>query len=134
MPRTVPPVVYTARRLRRQMTLPEVMLWQLLRGSPGGIKFRRQHPIGRYVVDFFCGAAGLAIEIDGRVHDGPGRASADLRRDAYLREHGLHVVRIAAADVLADSDRVATEIIALAGAPLHPQPSAGGPPPRAGEE
>ena len=58
----------TARRLRRNMSLPEVLLWQILRRQPGHIKFRRQHPIGRYVLDFYVLELRLAIEIDGLAH------------------------------------------------------------------
>jgi very-short-patch-repair endonuclease len=52
--------------LRRALTLPEVLLWQVLRSRPGGYRFRRQHPAGPYVLDFFCAAAGLCIEVDGK--------------------------------------------------------------------
>ena len=61
--------VKKARRLRRVMTIPEVILWTRLRQRPGGFKFRRQHPAGPYVLDFFCSEARLAIEVDGMVHD-----------------------------------------------------------------
>jgi very-short-patch-repair endonuclease len=57
-----------ARNLRRKMTLPEVILWQWLRQRPDGLKFRRQHPTGPYVLDFFCSDARLAIEVDGEAH------------------------------------------------------------------
>jgi very-short-patch-repair endonuclease len=60
--------VLRARSLRREMTLPEGMLWQVLRQRPEGFKFRRQHPIGRCVVDFYCPAARLVIEVDGEAH------------------------------------------------------------------
>ena len=53
--------VRRARRLRRTMSLPEILLWQVLRGSPAGLKFRRQHPTGDYDLDFYCGDARLAI-------------------------------------------------------------------------
>ena len=49
------------------MTLPEGLLWQILRGRPGGLKFRRQHPVGRWIVDFFCPATRLVVEIDGEL-------------------------------------------------------------------
>ena len=55
-----------ARRLRKEMSLPEVLLWQDLRKRPDGAKFRRQHPAGMYVLDFYCSDARLAIEVDGR--------------------------------------------------------------------
>ncbi len=133
LPQTVPPVIATARKLRRTMSPPEVLLWHRLRGSPNGVKFRRQHPVGPYVVDFYCRAASLAIEVDGAVHDEPRRAAADQTRDAYLVAQGLRPVHIPAADIMRDVDGIASEVLALAGAPLHHRPAAGGPPPRSGE-
>ena len=53
-----------ARSLRAEMTLPEVLMWKALRNQPNGLKFRRQHPSGPYILDFFCSDARLAIEID----------------------------------------------------------------------
>ncbi len=126
------PVVYSARRLRRQMTLPEVMLWQQLRQRPGGLKFRRQHPIEPYVVDFFCREAALVVEVDGAAHNDPEHCSRDERRDAQLRERALTVIRIPAAEVMHDPAAVAEWISMRAGSPLHHH--SGGPPPRAGED
>ncbi len=138
LPQTAPPVIETARKLRRTMSSPEVLLWQRLRGSPDGIRFRRQHPVGPYVVDFYCSAARLVIEVDGAIHDDRARAAADVMREAFLVAQGLQVIRLSAADVLRDVDGIASEVLALAGAPLHHQPPAmpepGGPPPRSGEE
>ena len=117
------------------MSYPEVLLWQRLRGSPGGMRFRRQHPIGlEYVADFYCSAARLVIEVDGEIHAQSGALKADERRDAYLRERGLNVVRIPARDVLSDADHAASAILALAARPLHHRASRDGPPPRAGED
>jgi very-short-patch-repair endonuclease len=68
--------VVKARELRRHMSLPEALLWRLLRRAPNGVAFRRQHPIGEYVVDFYCPAAKLAIEVDRAAHDfGTGRGA-----------------------------------------------------------
>ena len=78
------PEVATARRLRRTMTLPEVLPWHGLRGDRTGYKFRRQHPIGPYVADFCCLGAKLIVEVDGEAHerrDGPER---DERRDKFF--------------------------------------------------
>ena len=122
-----------ARRLRRALSLPEGLLWQRLRGRAGGAKFRRQHPFGPYVIDFYCAAAKLAIEVDGEAHDRGRRPEHDKTREHYLRAGGLKVLRISAAEVLADPDAVADSIVRAA-SPLH-RP-AGGPPPHAphGEE
>lgn len=92
-----------ARALRREMTLPEVVLWEHLRGKRlSGLAFRRQHPIGPYVLDFFCAEARLAVEVDGAVHDVPEQAMFNRRRDQWLIEKGITVVRIEAADILRD--------------------------------
>ena len=100
-----------ARRLRRQLSLPEQLLWRLLRPSRGHLRFRRQHPIGPYVADFYCPAAKLVIEIDGATHDC--RQAADSRRDDYLRSLGLSVMRVAASEVLADPASVADGLVRL---------------------
>jgi very-short-patch-repair endonuclease len=101
----------TARRLRRNMSLPEVLLWQILRRQPGHIKFRRQHPIGRYVLDFYVLELRLAIEIDGLAHHMGNRPARDEERDSWLESQGIQVLRIAAKDVLADPAAVADSIV-----------------------
>ena len=108
-----------ARRQRRAMTPPEVKLWSLLRRSPNGIRFRRQHPIGLYVTDFYCPVARLVIEIDGLIHDFT--VERDERRGEYLRGLGLSVVRIPASDVMADVLSVADGLLRLCG-PSTTQP------------
>ncbi|WP_245968636.1 endonuclease domain-containing protein [Hephaestia caeni] len=124
-----------ARKLRRQMSYPEVLLWQRLRGSPMGVKFRRQHPVGPdYSVDFYCASARLAVEVDGEIHAAKGAPAYDARRDVYLRSRGLTVVHIPASEVLRDAGAAAEAIVALASTPLHHRPAADGPPPRAGED
>ena len=128
------PTVYKARKLRRTMSLPEVLLWQRLRGSPGGISFRKQHPIDPYVADFYCGNARLIVEIDGKAHDMGDRPQRDETRGAFLAARGYRVLRISAKDVLKDPDGVASAIVAAASDPLHHRASRGGPPPRPGED
>ena len=91
--------VAKARALRRTMSQPEARLWQYLRTRPEGLKFRRQHPVGPYVLDFYCPAAKLAIEVDGEAH---GLAERDLGRDLWLRNRGIDTLRIAAADLYGD--------------------------------
>jgi very-short-patch-repair endonuclease len=83
------------------MTLPEILLWQELRsGKLGGLRFRRQHPVGSYILDFYCSAVHLAIEIDGRVHEGREQMEYDRRRDYWLAGQAIKVLRISASDVL----------------------------------
>jgi very-short-patch-repair endonuclease len=91
------------------------MLWSRLRTrAPGSPTFRRQHPIGPYVLDFFCATARLAVEIDGMAHDVGDRPQRDQRRDAWLLDQGVTVMRIAAAEVLAAPDDVADGIVRTA--------------------
>ncbi|QIL02388.1 endonuclease domain-containing protein [Sphingomonas sinipercae] len=96
------------------MSLPERLLWQALRSRPGGLKFRRQHPIGHYVLDFHCPSAKLAIEVDGESHRMGDRSSRDESRDRWLAEQGLRVSRIGAADVFSDLEAVVTQVINFA--------------------
>lgn len=82
------------RGLRREATPAEQRLWRLLRNRQlDDRKFRRQHPIGRYIVDFYCAEERLAIELDGAVHDDPARAEADYRRQRALEARGIRVLR-----------------------------------------
>jgi very-short-patch-repair endonuclease len=104
--------VLRARALRRNLTLPEGLLWQVIRTRPDGLKFRCQHPIGRCVVDFYCAAARLVIEVDGVSHDMGDRPARDERRDRWLRDQGLRLIRFNAADVMRDLESVVTAILA----------------------
>jgi very-short-patch-repair endonuclease len=114
------------------MSLPEVVLWRLLRQRPGGLKFRRQHPAGPYVADFYCHEARLILEIDGEGHNRGDRPARDIERDTWFEQRGFQVLRIAANEVLRDPDSVASSIATLVAPPLH-QPAAGLPP-RSGED
>jgi very-short-patch-repair endonuclease len=94
-----------ARCLRRQLTLPEGLMWRALRGRAlADLRFRRQHPIGPYILDFYCHELKLAVEVDGQVHEHPERLAHDRRRTEWLRQQGIRVIRIAARDVLDDLD------------------------------
>ena len=94
-----------ARHLRRGMSLPEIVLWQALRKLRlGGLRFRRQHPIGPYILDFYCPSARLAIEVDGFAHDTVAEAHRDARRQEWLAQRGVRVLRLRASDVLKDQN------------------------------
>src|ERR1051326_3471156 len=95
-----------ARRLRREMSLPEALLWRELRKRPAGLKFRRQHPAGPFVLDFFCADKKLAVEIDGEAHERGNRPERDAVRDAWVLANGVRTCRIPAKDVLANVDGV----------------------------
>jgi very-short-patch-repair endonuclease len=117
------------------MTLPEVLLWQLLRKRPAGLKFRKQFPFRGFVVDFACLGRRLAIEIDGEVHSMGDIPQKDARRDALLAEAGFETLRIAAKDVLNNLEGVLTLILhTCENRPLHHDASRRGPPPRSGED
>ena len=94
------------------MTLPEGLLWRALRKRPESLKFRRQHPIGPYIADFYCPATKLIVEIDGESHSTDERSRHDERRDEWLKDQGLKVIRIPASDVMNDIDAVIVAIIA----------------------
>ena len=121
-----------ARKLRRKMTLPEVILWHWLRQRPDGLKFRRQHPTGPYVLDFFCSDARLAIEVDGEAHSRGDRPQRDGARDRWLKAAGIDTLRIAATDLLDDGNSVLTWVVSETRArlPLHHPATPAGPPPQ----
>jgi very-short-patch-repair endonuclease len=135
--RAPPETIANARRLRRSLSPPEARLWSRLRArAPGTPVFRRQHPVGPYVLDFYCGKARLAVEIDGMSHDTADRPELDARKDAWLRRQGITVMRVPAGEVAHRIDDVADSIVRLAAelietSPLH-RASRGPPPPQAG--
>ena len=87
--------------------MPEVILWNAIRARKlNGARFRRQHPIGPYILDFYCDQAKLAVEIDGAVHDHPDQIGHDQRRTAWLEAQGVAVFRIPAREVLGDLESV----------------------------
>ena len=101
--------------LRNNATRPEQTLWYRLRRSQlAGLKFRRQHVVGRFIVDFYCPAKRLVVEVDGESHVGTGEE--DAKRDAYLRSQGMTVLHVTNDDVLRDLDLVCEEILRVAAA------------------
>jgi len=122
-----------ARQLRRQMSLPEVLLLTELRKRPNGLKFRNQHPAGPYILDFFCAEHRLAIEVDGEAHSRGDKPARDEARDAWLRTQGVTVVRVAASEVLRDIGAVVRHIVVTARG-HYPSTAFGGPPPPPGED
>ena len=89
-----PEQIVRARELRQTSTETEQAAWRLLRGIKfKGFKFRRQHPLGPYVVDFCCAQRRLIVELDGSVHAQPDQARRDVRRDAYLKKLGYTILR-----------------------------------------
>jgi len=117
-----------ARALRRKMTLPEVILWQdLRRGQLKALQFRRQHPVGPYILDFYCSGARLAVEIDGSSHANERQSQHDERRDHWLGERGIRVLRVAAGAVLRDENL--GDVLQAIEQAAAPSTAFGGPPP-----
>jgi very-short-patch-repair endonuclease len=138
-----PKITNRARTLRKNMSDAEVLLWSRLRGrSSDRPTFRRQHPLGSVIVDFFCPSVGLAIEIDGSTHWDEERRERDEARDHWLARQGISVLRIPASAVYRDVGAVTDGILLrvdelkAAGpsarlAPSTMRSSAHGPPPAA---
>ena len=93
------------------MSPTEIRLWRVLRLRPEGLKFRKQHPFGPYVFDFYCKTAAVAVEVDGMAHDFEVRAQRDLRRDQFACSKGVETIRIGAEDVRTNLDGVVTHIV-----------------------
>ena len=99
-----------ARRLRREMSKSQRALWQVLRDRRTGYRFKRERPIGRYVLDFFCSDVLLCVEVDGDQHDLT--QSKDAKRDAYLAERGIVTVRISSIECF-ENARTVGEMIRM---------------------
>ena len=103
-----------AKRLRKQMTAPEIALWLAIRGNAAGLRFRRQHAAGGYMLDFYCAPARLVIEVDGEAHNRGDRPERDAKRDAWLAVQNIRVLRYPAKEMLANLDDVVRQITAIA--------------------
>ena len=96
-----------ARAMRKRPTEAEKLLWRQLRGKQfNGFKFRRQHPIDRFIVDFYCRAARLVIEVDGSAHDALEAAAYDEARQQFLEKQGLRLLRFSNEQVIKDTESV----------------------------
>jgi adenine-specific DNA-methyltransferase len=101
-----------AREMRREPTDAERRLWFILRDRKlGGFKFRRQHPVGGYIIDFFCMEANVGVEADGGQHYDPEGKAYDERRSEVLAALGVEILRFSDYDVLKYSDAVARTIL-----------------------
>jgi len=103
-------VFQLAKDLRRNMTEAESLLWNYLKAGVKGLKFRRQHPIGIYIADFYCHKLRLIIEIDGSIHDVKEIKDNDLRRENDLKEWGNTIIRFTNERVFKSIDSVLDEI------------------------
>ncbi|HEX6909614.1 MAG TPA: endonuclease domain-containing protein [Longimicrobium sp.] len=105
-----------ARSMRSQPTRAEEVLWGALQKKQvAGLKFRRQHPVGRFVLDFYCPSLRLVVEVDGEVHDA--QQERDIERTRVLETHGYRVLRFRNEEVLRDLSGVIGRIAAWAMAP-----------------
>jgi very-short-patch-repair endonuclease len=103
-----------ARQLRKEMTFPERLLWERLRANRlGGLHFRRQQVIAGLIVDFYCHAARLVVEVDGPVHDY--QQQEDMERERILHELGYQIVRFSNAEVESNLTEVLAKITHAAG-------------------
>lgn len=101
-------LVGRARELRKEMTLAERRLWGILRGKGLGVKFRKQHPIDRFIADFYCPVARLIVEVDGATHEDT--AEQDATRTVVLEELGLRVVRYTNGEVMGNLEGVVADL------------------------
>ena len=92
--------------LRNNLTEPEKILWQRIRSKQLGTKFRRQHGIGDYIVDFYCPEKRLVIELDGDSHYNTDTQEHDRKRDDFMRSLGLQVIRFTNQDIMKNLDAV----------------------------
>jgi very-short-patch-repair endonuclease len=95
-----------ARRLCRDMTIAEQRVWSKLKNDQLGVKFRRQVPYGRYILDFYCAKAKLCVELDGSQHYTNEGIQKDLARDRYLQEQGIEVLHFSDIDTLKNTSGV----------------------------
>jgi adenine-specific DNA-methyltransferase len=94
------------RNLRRGTTEAELRLWRHLRARQLGVKFRRQHQFGPFILDFYCAEASLAVEADGSQHFSEAGLANDRRRTEYLQERGVRVLRFTDREILCETEAV----------------------------
>ena len=106
-----PGIFAKAKELRDKLTPAESILWEKLSGNKFlGFKFRRQHPIGCFIADFYCHKAKLVIELDGNIHEVPENKEYDQGRDYEMREMGLKVIRFTNEQVLSNIETVLSDL------------------------
>ena len=106
---TTPEIEQAAKRLRKNLTPAEALLWSALKNKQlEGLRFRRQHPVGNFILDFYCPACRLVVEVDGEIHRD--RLDYDDARTSKLAEHGYKVLRFSNERVINDLPQVLNEI------------------------
>jgi very-short-patch-repair endonuclease len=116
-------IVHAARDLRRSLTPAEDNLWAALRGRRlNGLKFRRQHPLSRFILDFYCVERRLVVEVNGGVHATADQIARDEERTHWLNAQGIRVLRVKNEDVENDLDEVLRRIVQEASSSQPPSP------------
>ena len=119
---TTPEIEQAARKLRKNLTPAEALLWSGLKNKQlEGLRFRRQHPVGNFILDFYCPSCKLVIEVDGEIHDRPFQIERDRARTAKLEEYGYRVLRFSNERVMNDLPQVLAEIKAAVLPPSPPK-------------
>ena len=95
-----------ARANRKNMTLSEQILWNVIRKKDFGVRFLRQHVIGDYIVDFICIEEKLIIEVDGGYHSEPKQQNEDPQREEWLKAHGFRVIRVKNEEIMNELPKV----------------------------
>jgi len=107
-----PETFLKAKVLREKMTIPEKLLFERLRKNQVlGLRFKAQHPIGQFIVDFYCHQLRLVIEVDGEIHENNEAKEYDCNRSLELEKFELKVIRFKNKDIIDDTDSVIREII-----------------------
>ena len=115
-------IVEISKELRKNQTPAEKILWDKIRGNKvNGFKFRRQYAIGRYIADFYCCEARVAIEIDGEIHNEIERKEYDQLRQEEIESRNIHVIRFSNEEIYKNIDYVLKRIVEV----LAPLPSSG---------
>jgi cyclase len=103
------PIIFErAKRLRKNMTEAEKLLWERLRNKQLGVRFKPQHPIGHFIADFYCHQAKLVVELDGEIHNK--QKQYDIGREGEMEEYGIRVLRFKNHEVLEDLEGVVGRI------------------------
>jgi very-short-patch-repair endonuclease len=109
---TISVIVGAARSQRKEPTTAESRLWEALRSrSLTGLKFRRQHPVGSFILDFYCTEQNLCIEVDGEIHNQPEQVILDAQRTSILKQLGIHILRFTNTEINENMDQVMRKIL-----------------------
>ncbi|MDR7130563.1 very-short-patch-repair endonuclease [Algoriphagus sp. 4150] len=110
--KALPEIFRRAKELRNRLTPAEAVLWERLRANRlNGLHFRRQHPIFKYILDFYCHQFQFAIELDGEIHRLKDQIERDKEREEDLKDLGIHIIRFENRFVIHETDEVLWQIL-----------------------